>query len=145
MSKIYIGTDHGGYEIKEKIKKWLNTEKLDFVDVGTDSEESTDYPIYAEKVGRAVADGLGRGILICKSGQGMSIAANKIHGVRASLAWCTEVAVKSREHNDTNILCLPSNYITDEEMMAIIKIWLSTPFSGDERHQRRIDMIDRIS
>ena len=145
MTKIYIGADHGGYETKEKVKKWLNKEKLDFVDVGTDSEESTDYPIYAEKVGKAVSEGLGRGILICKSGQGMSIAVNKIRGVRAGLAWNIEVAIKSREHNDTNVLCLPSNYITDEEVMKIIEMWLSTPFSGDERHKRRIDMIYNIS
>jgi len=144
MDKIYIGADHGGYKVKEKIKNWLNKNNIEYVDCGTDSEESADYPIFAQKVGNAVAKGLGKGILICKSGQGMSIAANKVKGIRACLAWNAGVAKKSREHNDANALCLPASYINSSEAQEIIRIWLSTPFSGERRHQKRILMIDKV-
>ena len=145
MLKIYIGADHGGYETKEKIKKWLKKENIEYIDIGTDSEEATDYPIYAKKVGNAVAKGLGRGILICKSGQGMSMAVNKIKGIRACVSWNQEIAEKSREHNDANILCLPGGYLKFQEILKIMKIWLSTPFSEKERHKRRVLLIDEIA
>lgn len=144
MKKVYIGADHGGYKVKETIKKWLKKNNIDYIDVGTNGEESTDYPIFAEKVGKAVAKGLGRGILICKSGQGMSIAANKINGVRASVAWNSEIAQKSREHNDSNIICLPGSYVSEDEVISILKVWLETPFSGESRHAKRLKMVDSI-
>ncbi len=145
MPTIFIGADHGGYKIKKQVKLWLNQKLIPFNDLGADSEDSCDYPIFAQKVGRAVVENQGKGILICRSGQGMSIAANKIKGIRACLAWNPEVAIKSREHNDANVLCLPADYISNDDSVSIVKAWLSTPFSDEIRHIKRIRMLDEIN
>lgn len=134
--RIAIGSDHGGYRLKVEIKKYL---KVPYKDFGCDSEESCDYPDYGFPVSKAVAKGeYDRGILICKSGIGMSIVANKVKGIRAALCRTPLDAKKSREHNDANVLVL-SNETMDFE--KIIDIWLKTEFTGG-RHKRRIDKIE---
>lgn len=134
--KIAIGSDHGGYNLKEEIKKYL---KVPYKDFGCDSEESCDYPDYGLAVSKAVAKGeYDRGILICKTGIGMSIVANKVKGIRAALCHTPEIAKKSREHNDANILVLAADVVNPRE---IIDIWLKTEFLGG-RHKRRIDKIE---
>ena len=142
--KIAIAADHAGYEEKEKIKKTLDKMGADYTDMGTDSTASVDYPDFARKVGEAVADGeYDRGILVCGSGTGMAIAANKVPGIRAAVAWNEEIAQLSRQHNNANVLALAARYIPDEEQEKIIKTWLETDFEGG-RHERRVEKIEQI-
>ena len=142
--KIAIAADHAGYEEKEKIKKTLDKIGVEYTDMGTDSTESVDYPDFARKVGEAVADGeYDKGILVCGSGTGMAIAANKVPGIRAAVAWNEEIARLSRQHNDTNVLSLAARYIPDEEQERIVKTWLETDFEGG-RHERRVEKIEQI-
>ena len=142
--KIAIGADHAGFEEKEKIKKTLDGLGVEYTDMGTNSTESVDYPDYAQKVGEAVADGeYDRGILVCGSGPGMAIAANKVPGIRAAVAWNEEIARLSRQHNDANVLALAARYIPDEEQEKIVKAWLETGFDGG-RHERRVEKIEQI-
>jgi ribose 5-phosphate isomerase B len=139
--KIAIGSDHAGYEDKEKIKKQLEEMGVDYEDVGTNSTESTDYPIYAKAVAEKVASGEAeQGILVCGSGNGMQIAANKIKGVRAALAWNEETARLARQHNDANVLSVPARMISPEEVSKVIKSYLGANFEGG-RHARRVDEI----
>ena len=141
--KIAIGADHGGYEYKEKLKLMLKESGYEVVDFGTNSDESCDYPIFAKAVAKAVAGGdYERGILICGTGIGMSITANKFKGVRAALCSDTFSAKATREHNDSNILCMGARVIDFDMAKKITDIWLSTPFSNEERHIRRISMIE---
>lgn len=142
--KIAIGADHAGYEEKEKIKETLSSLGVEIVDFGTDSPESVDYPPYAERVARAVADGeADRGILFCGSGQGMAIAANKVKGVRAALAWNPEIAALSRRHNDANVLSLPARFIDPLTAVETVKAFLESEFEGG-RHERRVREIEEI-
>ena len=142
--KIALAADHAGYEEKEKIKKTLDEIGVEYTDMGTNSAESVDYPDFARKVGEAVADGeYERGILVCGSGTGMAIAANKIPGIRAAVAWNEEIARLSRQHNDANVLSLAARYIPDEEQEKIVKAWLSADFEGG-RHERRVEKITEI-
>ena len=142
--KIAIAADHAGFEEKEKIKKTLDGLGVEYTDMGTDSTASVDYPDFARKVGEAVADGeYERGILVCGSGTGMAIAANKIPGIRAAVAWNEEIARLSRQHNNANILSLAARYIPDEEQERIVKAWLETDFEGG-RHERRVEKIEQI-
>jgi ribose 5-phosphate isomerase B len=142
--KMAIGSDHAGFQTKEKIKELLKKQNVDVVDFGTGNEESVDYPDYAEKVALAVAGGkAARGILICGTGIGMSIAANKVSGIRAALVHNVFEAKMSREHNDANILVLGARTLKPEEIQEIVKTWLATPFEGG-RHERRIDKIKKI-
>ena len=139
--KIAIGSDHAGFEAKEKIKETLNDLGIEFVDLGTDSNESVDYPDYGAKVGRAVASHeVESGIVVCGSGIGIAIAANKIDGVRAAQAWTEETARLAREHNDANVLAIGARVLTTEEIDRIVRSWFSAEFEG-ERHRRRIDKI----
>ncbi len=141
---IIIGSDHAGYKLKELIKNYLNEIGEKYVDVGTDSEESCDYPIFAEKAAKKVLSTENtKGILVCGSGIGVSIAANKIKGIRAALCMNSELAEMSRRHNDANILCLGARYIDFETAKKIIKIFLSTEFEGG-RHERRVQEIKDI-
>ena len=141
--KIALGSDHGGFSYKEKIKNILFSQGVDVVDVGTNSTESCDYPVFAKKVAGMVASGqVERGILVCGTGIGMSIVANKFSGVRAALCSDLFSAKATREHNDSNILCLGERVISEDLMLKIVGVWLNTPFSGDERHIRRISMIE---
>ncbi|MEO8451133.1 MAG: ribose 5-phosphate isomerase B [Gemmatimonadota bacterium] len=142
---IPIGSDHAGFALKERVVQELQALGFAAEDVGTHSTESTDYPDYAHAVADKVARGeRGRGILLCGSGLGMSYAANRYHGVRAAVAWSPEVATLAREHNDANVLVLPARFVSEEEGIAILKAWLSTPFAGG-RHQRRIDKIEETT
>jgi len=139
---IPIGSDHAGFEMKGHLAKLL--EKMGFAveDLGTHTPESTDYADFAHPVAREVSSGEAkRGILLCGTGLGMSYAANRWPHVRAAVAWSPEVAKLSREHNDANILVLPSRYISDEESERIVEAWLNTPFDGG-RHERRIAKIE---
>ncbi|MCY7376440.1 MAG: ribose 5-phosphate isomerase B [Pyrinomonadaceae bacterium] len=142
--KIVIGADHAGFEDKEKIKRQLDEMGVEYEDVGTNSAESVDYPVYAQKVAEKVASGeVERGILVCGSGNGMQIAANKVHGIRAALAWNEETARLARQHNDANVLSVPARMISFEEVSKVIKSFLEADFEGG-RHARRVDEISDL-
>lgn len=139
--RIIIGSDHGGYELKTKLIKFLKEEKYDVEDFGTHSKESCDYPLIGFDVASAVSEGRAdRGILICKTGVGMAIIANKLHGIRAAACYDREMAQSSREHNDCNIIVLAADYTDFKKAKEMLKIWLSAEFLG-ERHQRRVKQI----
>lgn len=138
--KIVIGSDHAGFDLKEALKGAFPG----MTDIGTDSGESVDYPDFGARVARAVSSGeYERGILICGSGVGMSIVANKVHGIRAALCTDRETARLSRMHNDANILVLAGRRTDLKEAVAIVTVWLETPFEGG-RHTRRLDKIRNI-
>ncbi len=140
--KIPIGADHAGFEMKEMLADELRTLGYDVEDVGTHSTESTDYADFAHPVAREIESGEAkRGILLCGTGLGMSYAANRHHGVRAAVVWNAEVAKLSRQHNDSNILVLPSRCLDEGTAREILRVWLATPFDGG-RHLRRIEKIE---
>ena len=140
--KIAIGCDHAAYEIKNKLKDFLIKGGHDMIDEGTNSAESVDYPVYGHAVANKVISGVvERGIVICGSGIGISIAANKIKGIRAALCTSEVHAKLSRQHNDANILALGARLTEFNDILAIVDIWLKTPFEGG-RHLNRINMID---
>ena len=139
---IAIGCDHGGYDLKLEMIKYLEREGLAYKDFGYNGE-SVDYPIYARKVGQAVLDGeCEKGILICGTGIGISIAANKMKGIRCALCSDCFSAEATRLHNDANIIALGGRVLGPELAVKIVDTFLKTPFSGDERHVRRISMIE---
>jgi ribose 5-phosphate isomerase B len=139
--KIAIGADHGGFTLKGDVIKFLKELGHDVADMGTHSKESSDYPLIGVEVAKAGGSGAcDTGILICKSGIGMAIIANKVHGVRAAACYDKELAKSSREHNDTNILVLAANYSNIDQAKEIVRIWLTTPHEGG-RHARRVDQI----
>lgn len=143
--KIAIGADHAGYALKEQIREQLTAAGHEVVDFGTKSAESTDYPDYAKPVAEAVSGGEAeRGILVCSTGVGMSIAANKVHGVRAALAFNADEVQLTREHNDANVLALGARYTDAETAGQLIDVFLKTPFSGGERHSRRIAKVAKL-
>ena len=140
--KIAIGSDHGGFHYKEAIMEYLKARNIEFVDVGTHTRESCYYPDIAQNVAKKVVSGeFNRGILICGTGIGMSIAANKIRGIRAALCSDTYSARVCRAHNNANILCLGERVIGEHLALDIVDIWLKTGFEGG-RHKRRIDKIE---
>jgi len=144
IKRIAIGADHAGFEDKERIKRRLDELGIEYEDVGTDSTESVDYPIYAQKVAEKVSNGeVERGILICGSGNGMQIAANKVRGVRAALAWNEETAKLARRHNDANVLSVPARMISPEEADKVVKSFLEAEFEGG-RHARRVNEISDL-
>lgn len=144
--KIFIGSDHAGFKLKEQIKKYLTKLKVKYEDLGNQQFDPTDdYPDYAKKVAQKVAKTKNnKGILICDSGAGMCIAANKVKGIRAVNAYTPKIAIKSRQHNNTNILCLGQSYISSSQAKKIIKVWLQTKFSRGARHCRRVNKIKQI-
>jgi len=142
--KISLGADHAGFELKEKIKKLLLQQGVEVNDRGTHSSEAVDYPDYARKVAEEVADhAADLGILVCGSGIGMSIVANKVAGVRAANVSSEYEAQLSREHNDANVLTLGARLISDQNAFQIVQKWLETSFAGG-RHQRRVEKISEI-
>lgn len=144
---IYIGADHGGYKMKEQLKKFLAKKKLDFTDVGAKKLiKNDDYPDYAKLVGKKVSQNpmQNLGILICRSGQGVCIVANKFKHVRASLVWNVKESEMSRVDDMSNVLCLPSDYISEKEAEKIVTVWLATPYSTEARHVRRIKKISAL-
>jgi len=144
MERIAVGSDHAGYRLKEFVKKLLEQKGFEVIDVGTYSEERCHYPIYAKKVAELVSKGeVPRGILICGSGIGMSIVANKFKGVRAALCHNIYSAKFSRLHNDSNILCLGGRVTGEDLTREIVEVWLNTPFEGG-RHSERLQIIGEI-
>jgi ribose 5-phosphate isomerase B len=142
--KIAIGSDHGGFELKEKIRSLLIGLGHEVRDLGCYSPDSVDYPIQGREVAKSVAsDQCERGVLVCGTGIGMSIVANRIPGVRATLCHDLFTARMSREHNDSNILCMGGRVIDHGLAEEMVKVWLMTPFKGG-RHSRRINMIDSL-
>ena len=138
-----IGSDHGGFELKQEIMAHLKKRGLEYRDFGTYTPESCDYPVYGKAVARAVASGAcDRGIIICGTGIGISITANKIPGIRAALCTDCFCAEATRLHNDANILALGGRVVGPGLALKIVDTFLDTPFSGDERHKRRISMIE---
>ncbi len=141
--KIAVGSDHAGFEAKEEVKRQLAGLGHEVVDMGAADTRSSDYPDYARRVGRAVAEGAAeRGILACGTGIGVCIAANKVKGVRAALAYSAETAALSRRHNDSNVLCVGGRTMDSELRAQIVKAWLETPFEGGGRHSRRVAKIE---
>ena len=141
---IAIGSDHGGYELKEELKKVLEEKGLEYKDCGAYSTDRVDYPIVAKEVSKSVADKeCEKGILICRSGYGMAMVANKFKGVRSAPCFCTRAAQFSRLHNDSNVLSLGADYVTVEEAKEILITWLETEFEGG-RHQERLDLVADI-
>jgi ribose 5-phosphate isomerase B len=136
--KVALGADHAGFEMKEAVKAHLKATGHEVLDFGTDSAESTDYPDYGAPAARAVAGGeADTGILFCGSGEGMTMVANKVKGIRAALVWEPELARLSRLHNDANVLSLPARFLDDKQAMEIVDTWLSTGFEGG-RHVPRV-------
>jgi ribose 5-phosphate isomerase B len=141
--RIALGADHRGFRLKEELERWLAARGHDVVDFGPASADRVDYPDYAFKVADAVARRKAdRGILVCSTGIGMSIAANKVRGVRAALADSVRLARLSREHNDSNILCLGADVVTAAQARRILAVWLRTEFAGG-RHARRLVKLAR--
>jgi ribose 5-phosphate isomerase B len=142
--KIALAADHAGFEEKEKIKQTLDEIGVQYEDMGTYSTDSVDYPDFARKVGEAVTKGeFDSGLLVCGSGTGMAIAANKVPGIRAAVAWNEEIARLARQHNNANVLSLAARYTTDEENQKIVKAWFDAKFEGG-RHERRVEKITEI-
>ena len=142
--KIGIGNDHSALELKAEIIEFLKEKGHEVVDYGTYTTDSCDYPVYGEKVARAVVAGeVEKGILICGTGLGISLAANKVKGIRAAVVTNAFCAKATREHNDANILCMGGRVITEKDAVEFTKIFLTTEFEGG-RHQRRIDQIAAI-
>ena len=144
MEKIAIGSDHAGFAIKEALKKHLLEKGYDVADFGTDSEASCDYPDFAFQVADCVAaKKADKGVLICGTGIGMSMAANKVRGIRAAVVGDAFSAEATRSHNDANILCMGARVIDEEKAKEFLDIFLSTPFSEGENHIRRIGKLER--
>ena len=140
--KIAIGCDHAGYDMKERIKKNLEGKGINFHDFGAFSSDSVDYPDFAHAVAAEISSGnFDAGVLICGSGNGISMTANKYNGVRAALCWTPEIAELARLHNDANILSLPARFITQEQGVEILEKFIETSFEGS-RHERRVNKIN---
>lgn len=141
--KVYIGTDHGGFELKEKLKKYVASLGYEVMDKGAfQLDPEDDYPDFIIPVAQAVSkDSEARGIVLGRSGNGEQIAANKIKGVRAALCMNETMAQKAREHNDANVISIGADYVDEDMAKKMIKIFLATPFSGEERHKRRLEKI----
>lgn len=142
---IAIASDHGGFELKEKVKEHLRERNVKFVDLGTNSTESVDYPVYGKACAEAVASGKAeRGIVICGTGIGISMAANKVKGIRCGLCTSVEMAKLTRQHNNANMLAMGGRILEAETAFAIVDAFLDTEFEGG-RHKRRTDMLDEMA
>lgn len=140
---VAIGSDHGGYDLKQRIIKYLEENGISVKDVGCKSKESCDYPVFGHAVAKAVADGeCEKGIVICTTGIGISISANKVPGIRCALCSDTLSAKMTRLHNNANVLAMGAGIVGENLALDIVETFLKTEFSGEERHQRRIDLIE---
>ena len=140
---LALGCDHGGYNLICSIKKYLDEKGLEYKEYGTFSEESVDYPVYARKVGHAIHNGTcDKGILICGTGIGISITANKMEGIRAALCTDCFCAEATRLHNDANVLAMGGRVVGPGLAIKIVETFLTTPFSGEERHERRFHLFE---
>ena len=143
--RIPIASDHAGFEMKEKLERELDKMGYDVQDLGAPNEQPSDYPDYAHPLAREISTGEAkRGILLCGSGIGVDIVANRYPHVRAALAWMPEIPELSRRHNDSNVLVIPARFVSEEKAMDMVRVWLDTPFEGG-RHARRVDKIDDMS
>lgn len=141
---IALGSDHGGFKMKEEIKKYFDEKEIKYKDYGCYNEERTDYPIYAEKVAKGIQNKeCNLGILICKSGAGMTVAANKFKGIRCALAINEDMARNSKADDDINVLSIPAEYLTVSQVIAIIRVWIVTEFKKG-RYEDRLLMIENI-
>lgn len=141
---IAIGSDHGGYVLKEKIKKYLEEKEISYIDCGTYSEERTDYPIFAKKVAQEIqSKRADKGILVCRSGYGMTVVANKFKGIRAAAIYGEESAKFAKADDDINVVTLGGDYLTENQAICIIRNWLATEFKGG-RYAERLKMIEEI-
>jgi ribose 5-phosphate isomerase B len=139
---IAIGSDHAGYEMKEALINWVAQQEIPVIDFGTDSAESVDYPDYAHAVTASILDGESViGILICGTGNGICMTANKWRDIRAALCWNPEIASLARQHNNANILCMPARFISIEDAIQILEVFLDTEFEGG-RHEKRVNKIN---
>ena len=142
---IAFGADHGGYRLKNALIEFARSEGYQVIDFGVNSDDSADYPDYARAVGEAIVSGRAQfGVLICRTGAGMCISANKIHGIRAVMAYHPEIARLSRLHNHANVLCFGADFTTVESAKEILKTFLETPTSDDLRHLRRVEKIMKL-
>ena len=143
--KISVGSDHAGYNYKSKIIELAGSLGHTAIDAGTNSTENVDYPDYGEKGAQLVAcKKADMAILVCGTGIGMSLAANKVRGIRAAVCWNTETAFLARQHNHANVLCLGARFLSEEECIKIVKVFINTPESSEERHIRRVKKIMAI-
>lgn len=148
--KIYVGSDHGGFHLKQNVIEHLKKSGIDVEDEGGKVlDANDDYPQFAAKVAGKVlgsSDSEARGILLCRGAQGMSMAANRFKGIRASVVWNTREAQMTRNDNDSNVLCLPATILekSPDKATAIVDVWLKTPFSSAERHHRRVRQLDEL-
>lgn len=139
--KIAIGSDHAGFEMKEGLKGKFTDWGIGWVDFGTDSSESVDYPDVIHPLAKAVNEGIfEKAVILCSTANGVSMVANKYPNVRAAVCWCPEIAVLARQHNNANMLALPARFIGEEEAANCVKLFLNTPFEGG-RHERRVNKI----
>ncbi|QQG43584.1 MAG: RpiB/LacA/LacB family sugar-phosphate isomerase [Candidatus Daviesbacteria bacterium] len=143
---IFIGADHRGFELKERLKKNLIDEGYEITDLGNDHlDGNDDYVIFAEKVAKAVVNDIeNRGIILCGSGVGVDMVANKIDGVRSALVFDIARAKQAREHEDANVISLPADVLDEETALEIVKTFLTTQFSGEERHVRRLEELEKV-
>ncbi len=142
--KIALGSDHAGVSKKAMIKSWLEENGYETIDLGPFTEDSVDYPDFAQKVASSVANQKSnQGILICGSGVGVSIAANKVKGIRAALVYNPEIASLARQHNNANIMCFAARFMNDSEIKSCLKNWFDSSFEGG-RHQRRVDKLEVV-
>lgn len=144
--KVYLGADHAGFEVKNKIREHLAHNGYEVEDVGPHTLDPVDdYPKYAYLVStKVLGEDDSRGILVCGSGQGVCMAANRVRGIRAALVWSQEMARETRRDNDSNVLCLASRFTDEDTIMGIVDNWLEEKFSGEERHIRRLDELEEI-
>ena len=141
---IALGADHGGYKLKEEIRKYFEEKNIEYRDFGTDSEERTDYPIYAKKVAEAIQKKeCDCGILVCRSGYGMTVVANKFKGIRAAAIYNEESAKFAKADDDINVITLGADYLTENEAICIIRNWLASEFKGG-KYEERLKMIEEI-
>ena len=141
---IALGADHGGYKLKEEIKRYFDESGIKYIDFGTTNEERTDYPIYAEKVAKAIQEKQAdSGILLCRSGYGMAVVANKFKGIRAASIYDEESAKFAKSDDDINVITLGGDYLTVNEAICIIRNWIGTPFKGG-KYEERLKMVEEI-
>ena len=142
---IAIGSDHGGYALKQKVIGYLEKKGIAYEDMGCHSEDSCDYPVFGHAVAKAVAEGkCDRGIVICTTGIGISISANKVPGIRCALCADSLSAKMTRLHNDANVLAMGAGIVGENLALEIVDVFLNTPFSGEERHLKRVQLIEKI-
>ncbi len=142
---IAIGSDHGGYELKQRVIKYFEEKHISYEDMGCGSKDSCDYPVFGHAVAKAVAEGrCEKGIVICTTGIGISISANKVKGVRCALCADTLSAKMTRLHNDANVLAMGAGIVGENLALEMVDTFLNTAFSAEERHQRRVDLIEQL-